>query len=224
VSTRLPAKLRAEIVEAADKGDVDRVELLLDGAASRARRDRGYNSALVRGWMRGTNMVADEFDADCLYQLACMYEHPPLVGGAATCYTYEVPSDFLDVPVPPAIVPGATAPPQRVFFNSWGCGLIIGIVGEVLDAATGLPVAPGVCNVQWRINSDKTINTDGEVPSFTSLGGLLRTSLPYFPWRRLVSSLDRADFIFQSNVAAGGINIIPRLSLAFGLMLQRRTE
>lgn len=181
---------------------------------------RGYNMALLRGSMEySKGRMEQEFSADCIYQLACMYDHPPL--GGAGCFTYETPDRFLDAPQPPTILPGQQADAQRIRFNSFGAGMVIGIIGSVLDEDTGLAVDPSAVSFRLQINGQQNLNTDGQDITFTNYGSLLRQQLPYFPFRRLVSALDFMDVTFRSNIVAPGPTVIPNFTLCFGRLLER---
>lgn len=180
---------------------------------------RGYNMALLRGSMEYSNGSLNEFSAECIYQLACMYDHPPM--GGAGCFSWETPDRFLDAPAPPTLAPGVTGNAQRIQFNSFGAGLVIGIIGQVLDAATGLPTPAGVVSLRLQVNGNKNLNTTGQDVSFTNYGSIIRQQLPYFPFRRLVSSLDFMDVTFRSNVVGVGISVIPEFTLCFGRLLER---
>lgn len=208
---------RQRVLEAIRQGggDTAEVERLLERAEQAAQLDYGASLAIVRGAMKNTRGDPEmEFDRGTIHQLACQLTgEQPL--------TYVRPTNWLDVPIPPAIAPGGASAAQRVEFNAFGCGRLVGIIGEVLDAATGFPVLPGAANFQLRLNADYTLNQNGNVPTFTSMGALLRSSMPYWPFERIVSSLDFMDVLYTSAVAAGGISILPSLTFAFCAMPRR---
>lgn len=185
---------------------------------------RGYNMSLLEGYMSNSRGSLIEFDNACVEQMLCMYDYPAVDGsGAAGTFCFESTGAFLDAPTPPVILPGATAAAQLIRFNSFGAGMVLGIIGSVIDVTTGLGITPEAVNLQLQLNAKDNLNTDGQNPTFTNYGSILRNNTPYFPFRRLVSSLDTLHVTFQSNIAGGGNNVTPHFTLCFAALAMRRS-
>lgn len=151
-------------------------------------------------------MVAD--DGRTQVHRAAM--HRPLPGSLLELA--EAPSRILVVPFP-SVAAASTSPAVTVDFSGPGFGLVIGMMGDVRETATGLAHDLQSVSLRVNINGDEELVTDGQVQQFASFATLFRGNSLYMPIRRRLTSTDRMNFFVQNHDVAA--DLTPVLSLFF---------
>lgn len=184
-----------------------------DDRRARPASSDGLPYRLLKHGMKGSRCQELGIDPRILDRLCS-----PLEGGQ---FVFPPPTCFITTTDGLLVAPTLEVT-DRVQFTSVAAlgGIIVGLMGQVLDNATGLAVAtgPDCCSLRLRVNaggiSGGNLVTNGQVETFLGMGSLLRSTSPYSPFLRWVDCRDTIDVVFRSNVVGGGITLRPQLVFA----------